>query len=126
MKRLEPNLLLALTTGLALALLVTSAILAGPAGIAPKYIGVAVLTSIAFVVLNGLWARRTKVRHPAMISEDSPRSMAIWASLFPLSIMLAAVVPMLWPGRDLGLLIIVAAIWFGFTVESAIKARKAA
>jgi hypothetical protein len=29
------------------------------------------------------------------------------------------------PGLDYGLLVIIAAVWFGVTVESAIKARRA-
>lgn len=126
MKRIEPNLLLALTTGLALALLTTSAIFAGPADAAAKYIGVAVMAPVAFVLLNGLWSKRTRALHPPLIHAEAPRSMMLWASLFPLSIMLAAAAPLFWPGRDLGLLVIIAAIWFGVTVESAIKARKAA
>jgi hypothetical protein len=49
--------------------------------------------------------------------------MAAWASLFPMVVILCAAIPVFWPGPDYGLLIIIAAVWFGVTVESALKAR---
>ncbi|MNE15672.1 hypothetical protein D3C80_1085910 [compost metagenome] len=52
-------------------------------------------------------------------------STAVWASLFPALIILAAGVPVIFPGHDYGLLVIIAAVFFGGTVESAIKARQA-
>jgi hypothetical protein len=39
-------------------------------------------------------------------------------------VILCAAIPVFWPGPDYGLLIIIAAVWFGVTVESAIKARR--
>lgn len=47
------------------------------------------------------------------------------AGLFPMLLILAAGIPILWPGHDYGLLIIIAAVWFGVTAESAVKARRA-
>lgn len=126
MNRLEPNLLLAMTTALALAFLVSAAVVTAPPGVAIKYLAVASLCPAAFVFLNGLWSKRSGADRPPLIRADAPRATMIWAALFPLSIMLAAAAPLMWPGRDLGLLVIIAAIWFGVTVESAIKARRAA
>ena len=39
-------------------------------------------------------------------------------------VILSAAIPVFWPGHDYGLLIIIAALWFGVTVESALKARQ--
>ena len=46
------------------------------------------------------------------------------AILLPLGILIAAAVPFLFPGLDFGLLVIIGAIFFGVTMESAIKAAR--
>ncbi len=123
MKRLEPNLLLAVTTGFALVLVTLTASVYG-AG-APLRNGLlAVICSGGFVLLNPILMRTLKspVR-PPMIHHDSPGTAA-WAGLFPMVVILCAAVPVFLPGPDYGLLIIIAAVWFGVTVESALKARK--
>lgn len=124
MNRIEPNILLAVSTGVALVLLVMTAALFGEPGNTPKYAISAVVCSVLFVALNGWMARVMKRPEPrAMIHADSP-STAVWAGLFPLLVIAAAVAPVFLPGHDYGLLIIVAAVWFGVTVDSAIRANR--
>lgn len=122
MNRLEPNLLLAVATGIALALLVMTASVYGEPGGAVKYPIMAVVCAGLFVVLNSVLMRRLRRETPPMIHHAAPQT-AIWAALFPLMVILAAGVPVFFPGHDYGLLIIIAAIWFGVTVESALKGR---
>jgi len=124
LKRIEPNLLLALATAVPLALLVATASLFGEPGNTLKYILMAVLCSVMFVVLNGLLAKRMGTQRPPMIHPEAA-STAVWASLFPLLLILGAAVPVFFPGHDYGLLVIIGAVWFGVTVQSAIKARQA-
>lgn len=124
MKRIEPNLLLAITTAVPLALLVATASLFGEPGNTLKYVLMAVLCSILFVVLNGVLSKRMGTQRPPMIHPEAA-STAVWASLFPLLLILAAAVPVFFPGFDYGLLIVIGSIWFGVTVESALKARQA-
>lgn len=123
MKSLEPNLLLAVTTAVALALLLTTASLFGEPGGALRYFIVAVVVVVAFLPLNALMRKKMGWERPPMIYRGAPGT-ALWAGLFPLLIMLGAAVPLIWPGHDYGLLIIIASLWFGATLESAIKARK--
>ncbi len=124
MKRIEPNLLLALATAVPLALLVATASLFGEPGNTLKYVLLAVLCSILFVGLNGVLAKRMGTQRPPMIHPEAAATAA-WASLFPLALIFAAAVPVFFPGHDYGLLIIIGAVWFGVTVQSAIKARQA-
>ncbi|MFC0632728.1 hypothetical protein [Brevundimonas balnearis] len=123
MSRLEPNQLLALSTGFALIVLVLSAVANGPEGTVLRYPILAVVCSLGYVVLNGLWSRRMKLNRPPMIHPDAPGT-AVWASLFPMLLLFGSIIPVLFPDRDLGLLVIVAAIWFGLTMESAFKAAR--
>lgn len=124
MIRIEPNLLLAVTTGVAVALLVTTAAVFGEPGRALKYLVLAVIVPVSYVLLNGLWSRRMKLQRPPMVHAEAATT-AVWASLFPLLVILAAGVPLVFPGHDYGLLVIIAAVWLGVTVESALKARQA-
>ena len=124
MIRIEPNLLLAITTGVAVALLVTTASVFGEPGLALKYTVLAVIVPVSYVVLNGLWSRRMKLQRPPMIHAEAATT-AVWSSLFPLLVILSAAGPLLFPGHDYGLLVIIAAVWLGVTVESALKARQA-
>jgi hypothetical protein len=123
LKRLEPNLLLAVTTGFALVLVTLTASVYG-AGEPLRNLLLAVICSGGFVLLNPILMHRMKAPdRPPMIHSDSPGTTA-WASLFPMVVILCAAIPVFWPGPDYGLLIIIAAVWFGVTVESAIKARR--
>ena len=123
MKRIEPNLLLALATAVPLALLVATASLFGEPGHTPKYVLLAAACTVGFVVFNGMMAKRMGLQRPPMIHPEAA-STAVWASLFPLALILGAAVPVFFPGHDYGLLIIIAAVWFGVTVQSALKARQ--
>ncbi|KQS56240.1 hypothetical protein ASG17_09495 [Brevundimonas sp. Leaf363] len=125
MKNIEPNLLLAIATGFALALLTTSLCVFGAPSMWAKYVGAAVLCPIAFVLLNPLFSKKTRDANPPLI-HGQVRGAGVWAAMFPMSIMLTAIAPMIWPGKDLGLIVVIAAIWFGVTVESALKARRLA
>ncbi len=125
MIRIEPNLLLAVTTGVAVALLVTTASVFGEPDRALKYIILVALCSGGFVLLNGWWNRRMKLVRPPMVHAEAATT-AVWASLFPLMVIVSAAVPLVFPGHDYGLLVIIAAVWFGVTVESALKARRQA
>lgn len=124
MKRLEPNFLLAVSTVIALSLLIMTGAVYGAAGGAIKYPIIAVICVVAFVIGNGMMAGRTGRVTPPMISLEAPAT-AVWAGLFPIVVMLFAAVPLIWSGHDYGLLIIIASVMAGVTVESALKARKA-
>lgn len=123
MKRIEPNLLLAVATAIPLILLIATASLFGAPGQLLKYLAIAVIVPAAFVPLNALMATRMGLRRPPMIHPDAA-STAVWASLFPALIILAAGAPVIFPGHDYGLLVIIAAVFFGGTAESAIKAAR--
>ena len=124
MKRIEPNLLLALATAVPLALLVATASLFGEPGNTLKYVLLAVVCTVLFVVFNGMMARRTGAQRPPMIHAEAA-STAVWASLVPLVLIFAAAAPVFFPGHDYGLLVIIGAVWFGVTVQSALRARQA-
>ncbi len=124
MKRLEPNLLLAVTTAFALVLLTVTASVYG-AGEPLRNLLLAVICSGGFVLLNPILMRTMKSpARPPLIHPDS-RGMTGWAGLFPMVVIVSAAIPVFWPGSDYGLMIIIAAVWFGVTVESALKARRA-
>ena len=123
MKRFEANLLLAVTTGFALVLVTLTASVYG-AGEPLRNLVLAVICASGFILLNPILLRMTK--RPAslpMIHPDRPRTAA-WATLFPMVVILCAAIPVFWPGHDYGLLVIIAAVWFGVTVESALAARR--
>src|SRR5690606_1852948 len=124
LKRIEPNLLMAVATAIPLILLIATATLFGTPGQLVKYLAIAIIVPAAFVPLNGMMARRMGMQRPPMIHPEAA-STAVWASLFPALIILAAGVPLVFPGHDYGLLVIIAAVFFGGTVESAVKAARA-
>lgn len=124
MKRLEPNLLLAVTTGFALLLVVIVATVYGPPVGFIRNPLLAIICAGGFVLLNPILQRMMKISpRPPMIHPDAPGT-ALWATLFPMMVIASAAVPVFWPGHDYGLLIIIASVWFGVTAESAIKARR--
>ena len=126
MKRFEPNLLLAVSTAFALALVIMTASLFGAPGTTLRNVLLAVICAGGFVLLNPMAQRMMKApARPPMIHPDSPGT-ALWAGLFPMLVIVAAALPIFWPGKDYGLLVLIAAIWFGVTVESALKARRTA
>lgn len=126
MKRLEPNLLLAITTGFALLLVVITATVYGPPIGLVRNPLLAIICAGGFVLLNPILLRMMRIQpRPPMIHPDAPGT-AVWATLFPMMVIVSAAVPVFWPGRDYGLLVIIAAVWFGVTAESAIKANRQA
>lgn len=123
MKRLEPNLLLAITTGFAL-VLVTLTVSVYGTGAPWRNLLLAVVCSAGFVLLNPMLMRTIKTAdRPPLIHDDS-RGMTAWTALFPMVVIVCAAIPVFRPGPDYGLLVIIAAVWFGVTVESALKARR--
>ena len=123
MKRLEPNLLLAMTTGFGLLLVVITTIIYGPPASLLRNPLMAIICAGGFVLLNPMMLRMMKIApRPPLIHADS-RGAAAWATVFPMLVIAAAAVPVFWPGPDYGLLVIIASVWFGATVESALKAR---
>lgn len=123
MKRIEPNLLLAIAAVLPLALLVLTAATYGQDGQLTKYLVIALTCPLLFVVMNGL-LRRGQPPRPPMI-HPSVAGGAAWAGLLPLVIMLLAAAPVFFPGHDYGLMVIVASVLAGLAIESAWKARQA-
>lgn len=126
MTRLEPNLLLAITTGFAFLLVVITASVYGPPVGLIRNPLLAIICAGGFVLLNPVMLRMMKIApRPPLIHPDAPGT-AVWAALFPMMVILAAAVPVFWQGHDYGLLVIIASIWFGATAESALKARRQA
>lgn len=124
MKRLEPNLLLAITTAFALLLVVITTIVYGPPIGLIRNPLLAIICAGGYVLLNPLMLRMMKITpRPPMIHPDAPGT-AVWATLFPMLVSASAFIPVLWPGHDYGLLVIIGSVWFGATAESAIKARQ--
>lgn len=124
MKRLEPNFLLAVSTVIALTLLILTCVVFGAPGGAIKYPIIAVICVAAFVVGNGMMAGRTGRVTPPLIHLDTPATAA-WAGAFPMIVIAFAGIPLIWSGHDYGLLVIIASVIAGVTVESAWKARRA-
>jgi len=123
LKRLEPNLLLAVSAGFALLLVVITASAFGPEIGLVRNPVMAVLCAGGFVLLNPVLQRRMgQPVRPPMVRPDAPGG-AVWAALFPAVLFLLAAIPVFRPGYDYGLLVIVAAVMFGVTAESAIRAR---
>lgn len=120
--RLEPNALVALSTAFALALLVCSASVFGEQGHVVKYLVVAMVFPIALIPLNRMWRKKMGWHTPVLVHADAPGSV-IWAAIFPALIGLAAIIPFLLPYKDYGLLVVVGAIWFGLTLDSALRAN---
>lgn len=124
MNRLEPNALLALSAAFALLLVVLTTAVYGPPVALIRNPLLAIICAGGFLLLNPVFDRMMKrpVRAP-LISPRNPAT-AVWAALFPMMILICAAVPVFWPGRDYGLLVIIAAVLFGATAESALKARR--
>jgi len=124
--RIEPNLLLAMATGFPLLLLtLTASIYDGGSGPDWRYPFLAGLYTVMYVGLNRPLSKlmRLPTDRPPMISMEAPTSI-LWASIFPLVMMILAIVPYLFRGWDYGLLVVIAGVMFGTTVHSAMKAAK--
>jgi hypothetical protein len=122
---LEPNLLLAVSTAFALILVLLTTTVYGLPGAALRNVLLAVICAGGFVLLNPVMLRMMKITpRPPMIHPESPGTV-VWAGLFPMVVLISAAVPIFWPDQDYGLLVLIASIWFGVTVESALKAQRA-
>lgn len=120
--RLEPNALVAISTACALALLVCSAAVFGEQGHIAKYLIVAALVPVALIPLNRWWRKRMGWQTPVLVHADAPGSV-VWAAIFPAIVGLAAAVPFFFPYKDYGLLVLIGSIWFGLTLDSALRAN---
>ena len=101
MKRLDPNVLLAVSTLLALSVLVMSATIFGPADPPWRYVATAAVVTVVFLALQPFVPRFMKMKKGPLI-------------------MLAAVLPPLFPGVSFGLAVVIGAVILGSTIESAI------
>lgn len=118
------NLLLAAVSVLALALVTASAILTAAPGKQPIYLAAAVFSCLGFMLLNRLWMHSRK-RKPRPLVAPGAAGVLVMAMVFPLVIILSAVFPLIAPNADWGLMLIIAGIWTGLTLQSALAAVKA-
>lgn len=119
----EPNLVLAFSTAMALTLLVVTAGVFGRPDFLVRYAVIALGFSAGYVALNSWIERRAAAPPPPMIPErvkGFPLAMAI-----PALILGFAAVPVLLPGRDVALLVIIATVLFGLTARSAMRVKRA-
>ena len=120
--RNEPNALLAIATGFSLALLVTTAIVFGDDSTPLKYLFIAVVVPLVLVPLNRMIRKRSGLPDLPMIHPEITNSV-VWTAAFPAITFLIAMLPIFMPQRDHGLAVIVGAVLFGLTLDSALKAR---
>ena len=118
------NLLLAAVSLLALFLVTLSAISTASPERAPVYLACALFSALGFMLLNGLWMHSRKRKPKPLIDRAAPMTL-VMAMIFPLTIILSAVLPLIGPGGDYGLMLIMAGVWTGLTLQSARAALKA-
>lgn len=117
------NLLLAAVSLLALFLVTLSAISTAAPERAPIYLAAALFSALGFMLLNGLWMHSRKRRPRPLIDRNAPATL-VMAMFFPLVIILSAALPLIAPGGDYGLMLIMAGVWTGLTLQSARAALK--
>ena len=122
--KLEANALLAVTTVLAMTLIVLTACTFGPPEAMQKYIGAAFMSVFGFLFLNRLWMLHRKRKPKPLINPDQPVTV-IMAMVFPLAMVLSAGLPVIAPNGDYGLMIIMAGVFTGLAIQSAAAARMA-
>ena len=81
------------------------------------------LSAIGFIVLNGLWMHSRKRKPKPLIDRAMPVTL-IMAMVFPFAIILSAALPLIAPNGDYGLMLIMAGVWTGLTLQSARAALK--
>ena len=118
-----PNVLLAVTSVLALFLVAFSAISTATAERAPVYLACALFSALGFMILNGMWMHSRKRKPKPLIDRAMPATI-VMAMVFPLAIILSAVLPLIAPAGDYGLMLIMAGVWTGLTLQSARAALK--
>jgi hypothetical protein len=119
LKRIDPNVLLAVSTLFSLAVLVMSATIFGPADPPWRYVATAAVVTVAFLALQPFVPRFMKMKKGPLITREAPDT-ALWAAIYPGLIMLAAVLPPLFPGVSFGLAVVIGGVILGSTIESAI------
>lgn len=118
--KIEPNILLAITASLAMALVTGSAVYFAAPGKAIQYVGAALMSVAGFLVLNAAFMAWRKRKPKPMIDRSQPVTM-IMAMVFPFTMILSAALPMLTPGMgDYGLMIIIGGVFTGLAIQSAI------
>ena len=117
------NLLLAAVSLLALFLVTLSAISTAAPERAPIYLAAALFSALGFMLLNGLWMHSRKRRPKPLIDRHAPATL-VMAMFFPLVIILSAALPLIAPGGDYGLMLIMAGVWTGLTLQGARAALK--
>ncbi len=125
MKRIDPNVLLAVTTLFAVSLLVMSATVFGPADPPWRYVATAAVVTVVFLALQPFVPRFMKLKKGPLVIAEAPSS-AVWAAIYPGLIILAAALPPLFPGVSFGLAVVIAAVFLGSTIESAIMSLRQA
>jgi hypothetical protein len=117
----EANLLLTLSTGLALVVLIGAAWAAGPLDKRwwPVAVGPAVV--VIYLLVNRFLLKRPA--KPPMVQPDSPVTL-LFAGILPLILLACAGAALVWRGHDFTLAVIVGGVLFGLTVESALAAPK--
>lgn len=118
-----PNVLLAVTSILALFLVALSAISTATPERAPVYLACTLFSALGFMLLNGLWMHSRKRKPKPLIDRAAPVTL-ILAMVFPLAIILSAALPLIAPNGDYGLMLIMAGVWTGLTLQSARAALK--
>lgn len=119
----EPNLVLAFSTGMALTLLVLTAGVFGRPDFLMRYVLMAIGFSALYVGLNTWLERRAPVPPPPIIPArviGLPLAMVI-----PVLVLTFSAVPVILPGQDVALLVIIGTVLFGLTVRSAMRVRPA-
>ena len=112
------NLLLAAVSLLALTLVTASALLTAAPAKQPVYVACALFSALGFMLLNGLWMHSRKRKPKPLIDRNAPATL-VMAMIFPLTIILSAALPLIAPGGDYGLMLIMAGVWTGLTLQSA-------
>jgi hypothetical protein len=122
LKRFEPNLLLAITTACATALLIMTTTVFEPADPWWRYGLTAVVVVVAYLALQPLSRRMFKSDPPPMIIAGAPQT-ALWAAIIPGLILLMASLPLIFAGISFGLAVVIASVFTGGAIRSAMKAR---
>jgi hypothetical protein len=121
--KVESNLILAFSTGMALTLLVLTAGVFGRPDFLVRYVLMAIGFSALYVGLNTWLERRAAVPPPPIIPAQVvglPLAMVI-----PVLVLTFSAVPVILPGQDVALLVIIGTVLFGLTVRSAMRVRPA-
>lgn len=117
------NILLAMASVLALFLVTLSAISTASPDNAPKYLACALFSALGFMILNGMWMHSRKRKPKPLIDRNAPVTL-LMAMIFPMVIIVSAVLPQIGPNGDYGLMLIMAGVWTGLTLQSARAALK--